>query len=133
MEIHSDLAETLVIGVVVCSILIQYHHMTSFTDPIEMQENQDRYSSFYEIDKAILKALVDEPFSSLRDLSMHTYPFKTIIHRYLTPSFVLPFGIFVLSRIVCQTLRKQSLMIYQNNYLVYLESINLDHGMLSLP
>jgi hypothetical protein len=87
MGIHSDFTETLLIEAFEYSTLTQYLHMTSFTDPIEVKENQDRPSSFSEINEAILKALDDEPFSSLRDLSRHTYLSKTIIHRYLTPSF----------------------------------------------
>jgi hypothetical protein len=36
--------------------------MMSFIDLIDMKENQDRLSSFSEIDEAILKAFAIEPF-----------------------------------------------------------------------
>jgi hypothetical protein len=86
MGIHTDFIETLVAEAVAYSTLIRYLHMMSFTDPIELKENQDRPSSFSEINGAILNALDDEPFSSLHDLSRYTYLSKTIIHRYLTDS-----------------------------------------------
>jgi hypothetical protein len=60
--------------------LIQYLRITSFAESIEKKENQDPPSSFSEINEAILKALVDEPLTSLRDLTRHIYLSKTIIH-----------------------------------------------------
>jgi hypothetical protein len=89
MEIYSNLTEILGSETVAYSIVTRYLHMTSFTDTIEVKVNQDRPSSFSEIDETILKALDDGPFSSLHDLARHTSLSKTIIHRHLTGSYGL--------------------------------------------
>jgi hypothetical protein len=51
--IHSDLTGIFVTEVVAYSTLTRYLHMMSFTDPIEVEENKNRPSSFSEINEAI--------------------------------------------------------------------------------
>jgi hypothetical protein len=63
----------------------------SFTNQIEVKENHDRHCSFSEIDKVILQAFANEPFSFLSDLARHAYLSKTIIR--LCPTGSLGFTI----------------------------------------
>jgi hypothetical protein len=86
VEIHSNLTETLGTEAVSYSTITRYLHKTNITDLIEVEENQDRHSSFFEINEAILMALDDELFSSLNDLTRHTYLFKTRIQSHFTCS-----------------------------------------------
>jgi hypothetical protein len=86
MKIHSNPTKITVTQAVAYSTMTGYLHITSFTDPIEVKENQDRPSSSSEIDEAILNALADELFSSLYELTRHTYLSKTITHPHLTGS-----------------------------------------------
>jgi hypothetical protein len=87
MEIYSNLTETIAIQVVIYSTLTRYPLISSFTDPIEVNENPDRFGSFSGIDGTNLKALADESFSSMRGLIRHNYLSKTSILRYTTDLF----------------------------------------------
>jgi hypothetical protein len=133
IEIYINLMEILPIEATVYSIMTRYFHTISFTNPIEVEENQDRRSSFSENDEVILEAFANEPFSFLPDLARHAYLSKTIIRLYPKGSlgFTIRYLLWVPYRY--QTLKKQIRMIYQNNYLVYLKISKPEHDMLSLP
>jgi hypothetical protein len=94
LEIYNNLTETLDIQVVIYSTLTRYPHITSFTDPIEVNRNPDRLGSFPEIDDTNLNTLADESFSSLRNLIRHTYLSRTSILRHITGSFGLTIRYF---------------------------------------
>jgi hypothetical protein len=59
---------------------------TEFCLPNEGNEIQDQDIPIEEVDDAILQALADEPFSSVRKLACRTCLSRMMIHRYLKVS-----------------------------------------------
>jgi hypothetical protein len=79
VDIHRDLTETLDINAVSYSTVTRYIRMTSCTDLTDVDEIHSGPKSINETDEAILKALADEPFSSVRELARHTCMSKITI------------------------------------------------------
>jgi hypothetical protein len=70
--IHGDLEETLGPEAVAYSTVTMYLRTLSFRGKTEEEEIGDHDQPLDEVDEAILKALVVEPFSSVRELAWHT-------------------------------------------------------------
>ena len=87
-EIHRDLEETLGPEAIAYSTVTFYLRTSRFRIPTEMEEGEAEaeVSPVCEVDEAILKALADEPFSSVRELARHTCLSRTTVHRHLTCS-----------------------------------------------
>jgi hypothetical protein len=86
MDIHRDLTEILGSNAVSYSTVTRFIRMMSCTDVTDVDEIHGGPKSINETDEAILKALSDESFSSVRELARHTCLSKTTIHRHLTLS-----------------------------------------------
>jgi DNA-binding MarR family transcriptional regulator len=87
--IHRDLEETFGPEAVAYSTVTMYLRTLSFRGKTEEEEIGDHDQPLDEIDEAILKALADEPFPSVRELARHMCLSRTMVHRHLTCSFGL--------------------------------------------
>jgi hypothetical protein len=67
--IHRDLEETLGLEAVTYSAVTMFLRTLSFRGETEEEEIGDHDKPLDEVDQAILKALADEPFSSVRELA----------------------------------------------------------------
>jgi hypothetical protein len=85
-EIHRDLEETLGLEAIAYSTVTFYLHTSRFRLPTEMEEGDGEVSPVCEVDKAILKALADKPFSWVRKSAQHTCLSRTTVDRHLTCS-----------------------------------------------
>jgi hypothetical protein len=65
------------------STVTMYLRMLSFGGKTEEEEISDHDQPLDEVDEAILKALADEPFSSVRRLARHTCLSRTTVHWHL--------------------------------------------------
>jgi AraC-like DNA-binding protein len=84
--INRALEETLGPEAVVYSTMTMYFRTLSLRGKIEEEEIGDYDQLLDEVDEAILKALADEPFSSVRELARDTCLSRTTVHRHLTRS-----------------------------------------------
>jgi hypothetical protein len=84
--IHRDLEETLGPEAVVYSTVATRLRTLGFRGKTEEEEISNRDQPLDEVDEVILKALADEPFSSVRELALHTCLYRTTVHRHLTCS-----------------------------------------------
>jgi hypothetical protein len=84
--IHRNLKETLVPEAVAYSTVTMYLRTLSFRGKTEEEEIGDHDQPLNEVDEAILKALADEPCSSVRDLARHMCLSRTMVHQHLTCS-----------------------------------------------
>jgi hypothetical protein len=84
--LHRDLEETLGPQAVAYSTVTMYLPTLSFRGKTEEEEIGNHGQPLDEVDEAILKALADEPFSSVRGLARHTCLSRTAVHRHLTCS-----------------------------------------------
>jgi hypothetical protein len=85
-DIHRDLEKTLGPEAIAYSTVTCYLRTSRFRVPTEMEEGEGEVSPVCEVDEVILKALADEPFSSVRELARHTCLSRTTVHRHLTCS-----------------------------------------------
>jgi hypothetical protein len=86
-EIHRDLEETLGSKAIAYSTVAFYFRGPSFCAANEVEEDQGEMTQVGEVDEAILKALADEPFSSVRELAGHTCLSRTTVHPHFTRLF----------------------------------------------
>jgi AraC-like DNA-binding protein len=84
--IHRDLEEALGPEAVAHSTVTMYLRTLSFRGKTEDEEIGDQDQPLDKVDEAILKALADEPFPSVRELTQHTCLSRTTVHRHLTCS-----------------------------------------------
>jgi hypothetical protein len=85
-EIHRDLEETLVPEAIASSTVTFHLRAPRLRTANEGEEEQGEVTPVAEVDETILKALADEPFSSVRELEWHTCLSRTAVHRHLTRS-----------------------------------------------
>jgi AraC-like DNA-binding protein len=76
--IYQDLAQTLAAEAVAYPTVTWYRHAAKFA--AQIKETHDS------VDAAILKALTNNPFSSVRPLSQLTCLSRSTVHRHLTES-----------------------------------------------
>jgi hypothetical protein len=103
VEIHSDLVTTLKDEAKSYSIVTYYLRKPSFSSPKTPQPSESPAPILNESDEAILLALSEEPFTSLRQLAHRTHLHPSMVDDCLT-SLGSSFNIFVGSRIFCQKL-----------------------------
>jgi hypothetical protein len=84
--IRRDLEETLGPEAVPYSTVTIYLRTLSFRGKTKEVEIGDHDQPLDEVDEAILKALADKHFSSVRKLARYTCLSRTTVHRHLTCS-----------------------------------------------
>jgi hypothetical protein len=63
-----------------------YLRAPSLSGANEMEDDQGEVTQVGEVAEAILKAIADEPFSSVRKLARHICLSRTTVHQHLTHS-----------------------------------------------
>jgi histone-lysine N-methyltransferase SETMAR len=84
--IRADLEATLGSEAVSYSSVAKYIHDALCEEPYRITPPPDPEPEFDDSDKAILSALADQPFASVRELARLTHLPKTTVHRRLTQS-----------------------------------------------
>jgi hypothetical protein len=85
-NIQKDLKVTFDFKAIAYSTVTYYMRTLSFRVPNKVPDNVSEEYQVTEIDQAILKTLADKPFSSVHELTRHTYLSKSTSHRHLTCS-----------------------------------------------
>jgi AraC-like DNA-binding protein len=86
IEIHNDLVETLGAEAVGYSTVTHYLRDESFPDRNTVAPDEKDVARNNRIDKAILTALAERPFSSVRQIATQTCLARSTVHRHLTQS-----------------------------------------------
>jgi hypothetical protein len=84
--IHADLVETLGVNAVAYSTVTKYARSARFVTDKEAIEPEPRDTGSGHVDQAILTALDDYPFLSVRELSRMICLPRSTVHRHLTQS-----------------------------------------------
>jgi hypothetical protein len=84
--IHEDLVRTLGTDAVTSTTVIKDARSAKFSPKNERPSSEPRVVELNSVDDAILAALVDYPFSSIRELSRRTCLHRSTMHRHLIHS-----------------------------------------------
>jgi hypothetical protein len=105
-KIHNDLVAILKGEANSYNNVTQYLRKPSFSSPKAHQPSESPASIVNESDEAILLALSEGPFASVRQLERRTHLHPSPIYDHLTHKLGSPFDIFVGFHIFCRRLTK---------------------------
>jgi hypothetical protein len=104
VEIHNDLVARLKSEAKSDSTVPYYPHKPSFSSPKIPQPSESPAPILNDSDEAILLALSEEPFASVRQLARKAYLHPSTLYDHLTHKLGFTVDIFVGSHIFCRKL-----------------------------
>jgi hypothetical protein len=104
IAIHNNLLATLMGEEKLYSPVMYYLRKPGFSSPKTAQPSGSPAPILYESDEAILLALSEEPFASVRPLARRIHLYPSTVYNHITHKLGSPFDIFAGSHIFCRKL-----------------------------